>query len=94
VGGWVYQTPEVIKRARLLLLLPPGVLLQIAALDTPLAKLVDEIAAPGNGLVLVMGKGGVPHPQILSPNFKPLTNKCKSLKASIDKCIWENLRAF
>jgi len=30
-----------------------------AMLDTPLAKLVDEIAAPGNGLVLVMGKGGV-----------------------------------
>jgi len=28
-------------------------------LATPLAKLVDEIAAPGNGLVLVMGKGGV-----------------------------------
>jgi len=27
-------------------------------LATPLAKLVDEIAAPGNGLVLIMGKGG------------------------------------
>jgi len=53
----LFQPPAAITNDEVPPLNPsPGVREMLA---TPLAKLVDEIAAPGNGLVLVMGKGGV-----------------------------------
>jgi len=53
----LFEPPAALSNAEVPPLNPsPGVREMLA---TPLAKLVDEIAAPGNGLVLVMGKGGV-----------------------------------